>query len=153
MVATILIVDDQQSDRLLLEEVLKAQGFLTATAGDGQHALDEFPRVQPDLVLLDAMMPKLNGYEVCRQLKKNPKTCLTPVVLVTSHVETQDRVRGLEVGGYSFRILTPEPHELPYLESCPVDVTPTTRQLYAFLGQFPSAWLETGAVQQIGGIR
>lgn len=98
MAATILIVDDQQSDRLLLEEVLKAQGFRVATAGDGQHALDQFPQVQPDLVLLDAMMPRLNGYEVCRRLKKNPKTCLTPVVLVTSHTETSERVRGLDVG-------------------------------------------------------
>jgi putative two-component system response regulator len=98
MSGTILVVDDQPCDRTLLEEVLQAQGFQVETAPDGQEALEKFPRVQPDLVLLDAMMPNLNGYEVCRRLKTDPKTRLTPIVLVTSKTETSDRVRGLEVG-------------------------------------------------------
>lgn len=98
MSGTILVVDDQQSDRLLLEEVLGDQGFQVESAVDGKIALDKFLTVQPDLVLLDAMMPNMNGYEVCRRLKSDPKTRLTPIVLVTSKTETQDRVRGLEVG-------------------------------------------------------
>ena len=95
---TILIVDDQASDRLLLEDVLQAQGFQTATAQDGEAALGTFSSLQPDLVLLDAMMPKLTGYDVCRQLKDDPRSRLTPVVLVTSMSDTQDRIRALQAG-------------------------------------------------------
>ncbi len=95
---TILIVDDQPSDRLLLEDVLQAQGFQTASAEDGEVALDTFAKTQPDLVLLDAMMPRLTGYDVCRHLKNDPRTRLTPVVLVTSMSDTQDRVRALQAG-------------------------------------------------------
>ncbi len=95
---TILIVDDQASDRTLLEDVLQAQGFLTASAEDGELALSTFSSVQPDLVLLDAMMPKLTGYDVCRQLKDDPRSRLTPVVLVTSMSDTQDRIRAMQAG-------------------------------------------------------
>ncbi|MGH9793238.1 MAG: response regulator, partial [Candidatus Acidiferrales bacterium] len=95
---TILIVDDQPADRTLLEDVLQAQGFTTATAPDGEVALDTFASLQPDLVLLDAMMPRITGYDVCRQLKGDPRSRLTPIVLVTSMVDTQDRIRALQAG-------------------------------------------------------
>ncbi len=98
MPGTILIVDDQPTDQDLLAEVLQAQGFDTRTAGDGQMALDSFSRTRPDLVLVDAMMPNMNGYEVCRRLKSDPRTRLTPVVMVTSMSDTRDRVRGLQAG-------------------------------------------------------
>jgi putative two-component system response regulator len=98
MAGTILIVDDQPVDRNLLEEVLLAEGYQTATAENGYAALDSFGRVRPDLVLVDAMMPQMNGYEVCRQLKHDPKTRLTPVVMVTSMSDTKDRVRSLKAG-------------------------------------------------------
>jgi putative two-component system response regulator len=98
MPGTILIVDDQPTDQDLLAEVLQAQGFDTRTAGDGQMALDAFSRTRPDLVLVDAMMPNMNGYEVCRRLKSDPRTRLTPVVMVTSMSDTRDRVRGLQAG-------------------------------------------------------
>ena len=95
---TILIVDDQPSDRVLLEDVLQAQGFATATAEDGEIALDRFAALQPDLVLLDAMMPRLTGYDVCRTLKGDPRSRLTPVVLVTSMTDTQDRIKAMQAG-------------------------------------------------------
>lgn len=98
MAGTILIVDDQPVDRDLLEEVLQTEGYATATANDGQMALDSFFRVRPDLVLVDAMMPHMNGYEVCKRLKHDPKTRLTPVVMVTSMSDTKDRVRSLKAG-------------------------------------------------------
>ncbi len=98
MAATILIVDDQPVDRNLLEEVLQAEGYATATAEDGQIALDSFSRLRPDLVLVDAMMPLMNGYEVCKRLKHDPQTRLTPVVMVTSMSDTKDRVRSLKAG-------------------------------------------------------
>jgi len=95
---TILIVDDQPSDRVLLEDVLQAQGFATATAEDGEIALDRFAALQPDLVLLDAMMPRLTGYDVCRALKGDPRSRLVPVVLVTSMTDTQDRIKAMQAG-------------------------------------------------------
>jgi len=98
MAGTILIVDDQPVDRNLLEEVLQAEGYVTATAEDGQMALDSFSRLHPDLVLVDAMMPHMNGYDVCKRLKQDPKTRLTPVVMVTSMSDTKDRVRSLKAG-------------------------------------------------------
>jgi len=98
MAGTILIVDDQPVDRNLLEEVLQTEGYATATADDGQMALDSFTRLRPDLVLVDAMMPHMNGYEVCKRLKHDPKTRLTPVVMVTSMSDTKDRVRSLKAG-------------------------------------------------------
>lgn len=102
MTGTILLVDDNAAIRTLLAEILRVQGFKVVTAGDGQGALDEFARLKPDLVLLDVLMPSLDGFEVCRQLKSNPETRLTPVVLVTGLADTEDRVRGLEVGADDF---------------------------------------------------
>lgn len=98
MAGKILIVDDQPVDRNLLEEVLNSEGYQTATAEDGQAALDSIGRTRPDLVLMDAMMPHMNGYEVCKRLKNDPKTRLTPVVMVTSMSDTKDRVRSLKAG-------------------------------------------------------
>lgn len=98
MQGTILIVDDQAVDRSLFEELLQSEGYSTALAEDGQMALDSFSRVRPDLVLVDAMMPNLNGYEVCKRLKHDPKTRLTPIVMITSMSDTKDRIRSLKAG-------------------------------------------------------
>ncbi len=98
MTGTILVVDDNATNRTLLEELLSAQGYKVITAADGQQALRQFARVKPDLVLLDVMMPDLDGFEVCRRLKNNAETRLTPVVLVTALSATEDRVRGIEAG-------------------------------------------------------
>ncbi len=102
MPATILVVDDELANRELMEALLEPQGYRVLMAEDGQEALDSFAKHQPDLVLLDVMMPKLDGVEVCRQLKKNPETRLTPVVLVTALSALDDRVRGLEAGADDF---------------------------------------------------
>ena len=102
MTGTILVVDDDATNRTLLEELLSAQGYKVITAADGQLALQQFARVKPDLVLLDVMMPHLDGFEVCRQLKQDPARRLTPVVLVTGLSATDDRVRGLEAGADDF---------------------------------------------------
>ncbi|MBI4483967.1 MAG: response regulator [Acidobacteria bacterium] len=102
MMRTILIADDEQANRKLLEELLRGEGYQVAAAVDGQRALEEFGRLQPDLVLLDVMMPHLDGWEVCRRLKGNPETRLTPVVLVTGLSATEDRIRGIEAGADDF---------------------------------------------------
>jgi len=99
---TILIVDDDAAYRKLMVGLLRAQGFEVVTASDGEDALTEFARHEPDLVLLDVDMPRLNGFEVCRKLKQKPESRLTPVVLVTGLAATEDRIRGLEAGADDF---------------------------------------------------
>jgi putative two-component system response regulator len=102
MATTILVVDDEPANRELMIELLQPQGYKIVTAVDGQTALEEFARNQPDLVLLDIMMPRVDGVEVCRRLKRNPESRLTPIVLVTALSAKEDRVRGIEAGADDF---------------------------------------------------
>jgi putative two-component system response regulator len=102
MTATVLVVDDDEQVRSLLKRLLQIEGLDVVTASDGEMALRLFRDVQPDLVLLDVMMPDLNGFEVCRRLKDDPETMLTPIVLVTGLDSVEDRVRGIEAGTDDF---------------------------------------------------
>jgi putative two-component system response regulator len=102
MAGKILVVDDDAANRELLQESLVAEGLEVVTAPDGRSSLEEFARVKPDLVLLDVNMPFLDGFEVCRRLKSNPETRLTPVVLVTGLTGREDRVRGIKSGADGF---------------------------------------------------
>ena len=77
---TILVADDQAANRELLAELLAAQGNKVITVPDGAAAVEELSRTHIDLVLLDVMMPRLNGFEACERIKNNPATCLVPVV-------------------------------------------------------------------------
>jgi len=102
MSGKILVVDDDAANRELLEEFLVAEGLEVVTAPDGRSSLKEFARLKPDLVLLDVNMPFLDGFEVCRRLKSNPDTRLTPIILVTALSATEDRVRGIKAGADGF---------------------------------------------------
>lgn len=102
MAGKILVVDDDAVNRELLEEFLHAEGLDVVTAPDGRSSLQQFARLQPDLVLLDVNMPFLDGFEVCRRLKSNPDTRLTPVVLVTGLSAAEDRVKGIKAGADGF---------------------------------------------------
>lgn len=102
MSARILVVDDIAPNVKLLEAKLSAEYFEVITARDGPSAL-EIARLQsPDLILLDVMMPGMDGFEVCEQLKSNPATRHIPVVMVTALSDVSDRVRGLEAGADDF---------------------------------------------------
>jgi putative two-component system response regulator len=100
--ATILIADDHESSLAGLEGLLLLEGYNVVTARDGEMALAEFGRVQPDLLLLDVDMPKVRGTEVCRRIKSNQETRLIPVVLITALTATQDRLVGIEAGADDF---------------------------------------------------
>jgi putative two-component system response regulator len=101
-VGTILVVDDLESNARLLERLLTRVGHTVRLAHDGGQALEMVARDQPDLVLMDVLMPTLDGFETCRRLKGDPVTCLVPVVLVTALQASSDRIRGLEVGADDF---------------------------------------------------
>lgn len=102
MSAKILVVDDDMVARVRLCELLHKEGFETAEAVDGTSALDQFGKVRPDLVLLDVVMPEPDGFEVCRILKGDLESRLTPVLLVTSLGSTEHRVQGIEAGANEF---------------------------------------------------
>ncbi|MGB3272293.1 MAG: PleD family two-component system response regulator [Xanthobacteraceae bacterium] len=102
MTARVLVVDDTPANIRLMEARLSAEYFDVITARNGTEALDVCARVECDIVLLDVMMPDLDGFEVCRRLKADPKTCFIPVVMVTALDHPADRVRGLEAGADDF---------------------------------------------------
>jgi two-component system, cell cycle response regulator len=102
MSARILVVDDVEVNVRLLEAKLSAEYFNVLSANDGYAALKIAAEERPDLILLDVMMPKLDGFEVCRRLKADEATSDIPVVMVTALSETSDRVRGLEAGADDF---------------------------------------------------
>ena len=98
----ILVVDDTPHNVKLLVDVLGAKGFAMRSASSGAEALEELARKVPDLVLLDVMMPEMNGYEVCKKIRENPATELLPVVMVTALDPAKERVKGIEAGADDF---------------------------------------------------
>ena len=96
--ATILIVDDEERNRKLLDVFMKAEGYQTLAAMRGQEALDIAARDAPDLILLDMMMPGMDGFEVARALKNHPDTRRIPLVVVTSLDDPASRQRALAAG-------------------------------------------------------
>ena len=108
----VLVVDDADSIRMLFQRLLTADGHDVVSVADGQAALEAVARHQPDVILLDVAMPTLDGLEVCRRLKSDPATRLTPIMLVTGHAELQDRLRALEAGADEILEKPVHPHEL-----------------------------------------
>ena len=102
MTARVLVVDDVPANVKLLEARLSAEYFDVTTAYSGAEALAICERAACDIVLLDAMMPDMDGFEVCRKLKSNPATHHIPVVMVTALDQSSDRVAGLDAGADDF---------------------------------------------------
>ncbi len=102
MSARVLVVDDIEQNRKLLTDKLKNEYFHVVTAVDGEDAIDKAMAEEPDVILMDIMMPKLNGIDACRRLKTDPRTEHIPIVLVTALNEREDRLRGLGAGADDF---------------------------------------------------
>ena len=102
MSARVLVVDDILPNVKLLEAKLACEYYDVITATSGQEALDKIENENPDIVLLDVMMPGMDGFEVCERIKSNPEKAHIPVVMVTALTDIQDKVRGLEVGADDF---------------------------------------------------
>ena len=110
--AYVLIVDDERRNRDLLEVMLSAEGYDIATAEGGTEALRMVAERRPDLVLLDVMMPGMNGYEVAAALKLDPVTAQVPIILVTALDDRNSRIHGLSAGAEEVLTKPVSRHEL-----------------------------------------
>ena len=99
---TILIVDDHEANRMLLASQLQLEGYRTIQASDGQEGVNLAETERPDLILLDVMMPVMNGFQVCSQLKSQSETAVIPIIMVTALRDVQYRIKGIEVGADEF---------------------------------------------------
>ena len=108
--ASILVVDDHEQNLELLQAYLEDVGCRVRTARDGVEAMAELEIEPPDLLILDVMMPRMSGFQVCRQVKANPKTRDIPVVMVTALSDVGDVERAVECGADDF--LTKPVHKL-----------------------------------------
>ena len=99
---TILIVDDQPSVRTVLDGVLAGEGYQLVFAHDGLEALKMVAELTPDLILLDVMMPQMDGFEVCTRLRANPKVAEVPIIMLTALDDHQSLLRGIEAGADDF---------------------------------------------------
>ena len=93
----ILIVDDNPTNLSVLSAALKAAGYKVRMAVDGEDALAQVTRHRPELILLDIEMPKMDGFETCRRLQKNPKTEGIPIIFMTALADTENKVKGLSL--------------------------------------------------------
>lgn len=98
----ILIIDDTPLNVKLLADILSAKGYLILTASSGEEGIEVVEHEDPDLVLLDVVMPGMTGYDVCRKIRECPKTAVLPVVLITALNPEQERLKGLEAGADDF---------------------------------------------------
>lgn len=94
----ILIVDDAEDTVELLKKRFRSEGYDTAEAYNGEEALVKVPEYEPDLIVLDVMMPKIDGYEVCRRLKADEKTKYIPILMLTAKGEVEHKIKGLDIG-------------------------------------------------------
>jgi putative two-component system response regulator len=108
----VLVVDDTDSVRSLFHKLLIIDGYEVISCASGEAALAIVEEQRPDVILLDVAMPGLDGLEVCRRLKSDPSTRLTPIVLVTGQTDLSDRIRGIEAGADEFISKPVHPHEL-----------------------------------------
>jgi len=108
----ILIVDDTPANIQILADILKREGYQLSIATNGKQALEVLGRVRPDLVLLDVMMPEMDGFETCREMKKSADFHDIPVIFLTSKADTTDIVTGFEVGAVDYVAKPFNSHEL-----------------------------------------
>ncbi|HEY65944.1 MAG TPA: response regulator [Caldilineae bacterium] len=112
MAKTILVVDDEPDVQQLLNLILTRAGYQVSTANDGIEALSEVGRTPPDLILLDIMMPGMDGYEVLQRLRSDPATAHIPVIILSAKGDVQDRVKGLRLGADDYIPKPADPNEL-----------------------------------------
>lgn len=110
--STVLVVEDSVAQRQMISDLLRGSGLTVTVASDGIEALEKIQGQRPDLVVLDIVMPRMNGYEVCRRLKADPKTQHVPVVMCSSKGEEFDRYWGMKQGADAYIAKPFQPTEL-----------------------------------------
>ena len=110
--ARILVVDDEPQNIRLLQIRLQADGYAVLAANSGQEALELVQENAPDLILLDIMMPGMNGFEVCQRIRAEEATQFIPVVMVTALLEQEDRIKAIEAGADDFISKPFDSHEV-----------------------------------------
>jgi len=108
----VLVVDDEVYILHILDFSLGAEGFDVITAADGEQALSRARSERPDLIVMDIMMPRLDGYETCQRLKSDPATKHIPVLLLTARGREEDRKRGMEAGADDYMTKPFSPNKL-----------------------------------------
>jgi class 3 adenylate cyclase len=98
----VLIVDDDEGNRTLLRDPLETHGYAIVEAENGEQALQKVEQRPPDVILLDVMMPRMDGFEVCRRLKKDPRTAHIPILIITALSERMERLMGIAAGASDF---------------------------------------------------
>jgi diguanylate cyclase (GGDEF)-like protein len=112
MAETVLVVDDDPDIARFVEVNLRSAGYDVAVAGDGMEALEKATELHPDLVLLDVMMPRIDGFEVAQRLRKNPQTANASIIMLTAKALSADKVTGLQAGADDYIIKPFDPIEL-----------------------------------------
>ncbi len=109
---TILVVDDEPGLREIVRVNLEAEGYQVLEAATGQEALELVKRAQPDLLILDLMLPGMDGWEVLRRLEADPETAGVPVIILTARAGDEERLRGLEEGAVQYIVKPFYPEDL-----------------------------------------
>ena len=112
---SVMVVDDHEDFRDILTRYLEAEGYDVMQAEDGEAALQSVEFKKPHLIILDVMMPRIDGYDVCRALKSNPETAHIPVVFLTAKSSLSDKLSGYISGGQRYLC---KPFEMSELEDC-----------------------------------
>ena len=108
----ILVVEDTQASLRLLADILTKQGYRVRPASDGSLALKSVAVKAPDLILLDVNMPGMDGYEVCRRLKADEQSRRVPIIFISAHSETEQKVKGFDAGGVDYITKPFQPEEV-----------------------------------------
>ncbi|MGC4121397.1 MAG: diguanylate cyclase [Myxococcales bacterium] len=108
----VLVIDDDPFSAKLIDTCLRAAGFVSASCSEPEQALEIVESELPDLVILDVVMPGVDGFELCRRIRRNPALAFTPIIFVTRKGDVEGRVRGLEVGGNDYIAKPFDPQEL-----------------------------------------
>ena len=109
---TVLVVDDSPDSLSLINDILEKEGISTLVALEGSQAITIAEQIKPDIILLDAMMPKLDGVETCTRLKQNRELQHIPVIFMTGLTDSESTLKGLNAGGVDYIVKPVNPDEL-----------------------------------------
>ena len=115
MAIKVLLADDEEDVKIVLRMFLESKGFEVCTAYDGLDAIDQAKRERPNVILLDVMMPVIDGFEVCKKLKSMPETAKIPVLMLSASSHAESVQKGLDVGAVDYLVKPFEPEHLEKL--------------------------------------